>query len=245
MSMIQSMLRVVYPPRCVACDESVDSDFGLCGACWRETPFIEGLCCDACGRPLPGVSDRAEYCDDCLTTPRPWKQGRAAFLYEGMGRKLTMALKHGDKHEIVHPAALWLSRAARDILNPNAIVAPIPLHWTRLLKRRFNQSALIAKEFAAKNEMPFLPDLLVRHRKTLSLGGQNADERFETLNGAIGVHQKHAQTIQDKPVLLIDDVMTSGATMTAAAQACLDAGARDVSSLVLARVAKGGEIHDN
>ncbi|MDQ2090393.1 ComF family protein [Marimonas arenosa] len=236
----QTALHLLYPPRCVGCGEMVDSDFGLCGPCWRDTPFIEGLACNLCGTPLPGTSDQTEICDECRVIARPWSKGRAAFLYHDNGRKLVLALKHGDRHDIVRPAAKWLSRAANPLVDEDTLIAPIPLHWTRLLKRRFNQSALLAKALAKELSLPWCPDLLIRRARTESLDGKTLDQRFATVSQAIVPHPKRRHRIAGRAVLLVDDVMTSGATMAAAAEACLQSGARDVSALALARVAKEG-----
>ena len=235
----QTALQLIYPPRCVCCGEMVESDFGLCGPCWRDTAFIEGLCCDICGVPLPGQSDQAEICDDCQSTARPWARGRAAFLYRDNGRKMVLALKHGDRHDIVRPAAHWLARAARPLIEKDMLIAPVPLHWTRQLRRRFNQSALLAGALARELKLPCCPDLLIRRRRTDSLEGKSHDERFATVNEAITAHPKRRRRMAGRKVLLVDDVMTSGATMAASADACLRAGARDVYALALARVAKG------
>lgn len=236
---IQTALRLVYPPRCLMCGCQVDSDFGLCGPCWRDTPFTAGLCCDICGVPLPGESsDQAESCDECMRVARPWSQGRAALIYRDNGRKMVLALKHGDRHEIVRPAALWMARAARPLLQDNMLIVPVPLHWTRLLKRRFNQSALLAQALSKQVELPYCPDVLVRHRRTKPLEGLGPNQRFEMMDSAISVHPKRRHMIVGRPVLLVDDVLTSGATLSAAASACLDAGASKVSVLALARVAK-------
>lgn len=216
----------------------VDSDFGLCGTCWRDVHFIGGLCCDLCGVPLPGASDRAELCDDCLTTARPWTKGRAAFLYKDTGRKLVLALKHGDRHDIVYPASHWLANAAAPLVCDDTIIAPIPLHWRRLVRRKFNQSALLARGLAKHEGLPWCPDLLQRVRRTAPLEGKGRDERFKELLGVIRANPARTHLIKDHHVLLVDDVMTSGATMAASAEACLAAGACDVSALVLARVAK-------
>jgi predicted amidophosphoribosyltransferase len=236
---IQTALRLIFPPRCLGCGAMVDSDFGLCGPCWRGTPFIGGLCCDSCGVPLPGeAGDAIEHCDDCQSIARPWSRGRAALLYRDNGRKMVLALKHGDRHEIARPAALWLARAARTILQENMLVAPVPLHWTRMLKRRFNQAALLAQAFAKEVELPYCPDLLQRPLRTASLEGLGRDQRFSTVTAAIRIHPGRQHRIVGRQVLLIDDVMTSGATLAASSEACLAAGAADVSVLVLARVAK-------
>ena len=236
---LQTVLRLVYPPRCISCGALVESDFGLCGTCWRDTPFITGLSCHLCGVPLPGEDlGEAELCDDCLTTARPWTMGRAALLYKDNGRKLVLALKHGDRHDIVHPAAQWLARAAAPLVTDNMLVAPVPLHWSRMLRRRFNQSALLARAVAQKLDLPDCPDLLRRPVRTKSLEGMGFATRFETLSGAIAPNPAQADKAKGKTILLIDDVMTSGATLAAAAEACVTAGAEDVRILVLARVAK-------
>ncbi len=236
---MQSALRLVLPPQCISCGGVVSEEFGLCADCWRDTPFIHGLTCDACGTPLPGQDEgKAEYCDDCLTLARPWSRGRAALLYKDNGRRLVLALKHGDRLDLARPAARWMFRAAAPILTENTIVAPIPLHWVRFVRRRFNQSALLAQGVARLGGLDHCPDLLTRPRRTPTQDGRDRDSRFANLAGAIRVHPRRAQRVQGRHVLLIDDVMTSGATLAAAADACLATGAAEVSVLVMARVAK-------
>lgn len=161
----------------------VDSDFGLCGSCWRDTPFIGGTVCDSCGIPVPGSADgyRLE-CDDCMKTPRLWADGRAALLYKDRARRMVLALKHGDRPEIARPAALWMTRAVRPILRENMLIAPVPLHWTRFLKRRYNQSALLAQEVARQTGLSQCPDLLLRTKRTEMLDGKTAQERFSDLS---------------------------------------------------------------
>ncbi|WP_288938656.1 ComF family protein [uncultured Roseovarius sp.] len=235
----QTALRLVYPPRCTLCGTQVESEFGLCGPCWRDTPFISDLCCDACGVPLPGDdAGTPEFCDDCLTIARPWSKGRAALIYRDNGRNLVLALKHGDRHDIVRPAALWMTNAARPLVDDQMIVAPVPLHWTRIIRRRFNQSALLARGVARKLDLSWCPDLLVRPKRTRPLDGLGRDARFETLQGMIEPHRRRRQHMVGRSVLLVDDVMTSGATLSAAAQACFRGGAADVRVVTLARAAK-------
>lgn len=236
---MQSALGLLFPPQCILCGETVLSDFGLCGACWRDTPFISGLVCDKCGTPLPGEGDgRPEYCDDCLTNPRPWDRGRSATIYKDNARKIVLALKHGDRLDLARPASEWLLRAVRPILTPGMLVAPVPLHWTRLLRRRFNQSALLSRGVARLAGLDHCPDLLVRGTNTHSQDNRTRDERFANMSGAIAAHPRHAEKLRGRDVLIVDDVMTSGATLAAAADCCSAKGAASVSVLVLARVAK-------
>ncbi|MGI3164236.1 double zinc ribbon domain-containing protein [Pseudooceanicola sp. 200-1SW] len=235
-------LRLIYPPRCLGCGGLVESDFGLCGPCWRDTPFIGGLACDGCGLPLPGGRPgEVARCDSCLADPPPWAQGRAVMLYDGMGRKLVLGLKHGDRHDIAAPAAAWLAEAAAGIVAHGALVAPIPLHWRRRVRRGYNQSALLsrglARQLAASGIMD-CPDLLERRRATPSLDGRSRAERRALLEGAITVTAAHRAALRGRPVLLVDDVLTSGATLSAATRACLRAGAVTVAVLALARVGK-------
>lgn len=236
---LQAILHMVYPPQCLGCDELVTSDFGLCGKCWRQTPFISGLVCDSCGVPLLGEEGGAAvHCDDCMTLARPWSRGRAALLYKDHGRKMVLQLKHGDRLDLVKPAGAWLLRAARPILQPDMLVAPVPLHWFRLLRRRYNQSALLSGSLAKLAGLDHCPDLLQRRRATASQGGRDRHSRFENMEGAITAHPRRLDQMKGRHVLLVDDVMTSGATLAVAADACLGAGAAEVSVLVLARVAK-------
>lgn len=235
---MQAALHLLYPPQCLSCGGLVESDFALCPDCWRDTPFITGLVCDSCGTPLPGEDDATVHCDDCLTLARPWDQGRAALVYRDSARNLTLALKHGDRTDLAQAAARWLYRAAQPILRPGMIVAPIPLHWFRLFRRRYNQSALLSAALAKAADLPHIPDLLIRPRRTPTQDGRDRDARFRNVTGAIRAHPRHAPRLKGAEVLLIDDVMTSGATLAAATEACLAAGARRVSIAVLARVAK-------
>lgn len=236
---VQSVIRLIYPPQCILCGARTDADFALCGTCWLGAGFPSGLVCDACGLPLPG-EDPGEpvHCDDCLATPRPWTRGRAAMLYGETGRRLALALKHGDRPDLARPAAQWMARAAQPILAPEMIVAPVPLHWLRLLRRRYNQSALLSRGVTRIAGLAHCPDLLLRTRRTPSQEGRDRDGRFANLRDAIAVHPRRRDRIAGRHVLLVDDVMTSGATLAAAAEACLAAGAAQVSVLVLARVAK-------
>ncbi|MGB8814227.1 MAG: ComF family protein [Paracoccaceae bacterium] len=237
---MQAALQLVYPPQCLTCDALVTTDFGLCGDCWRETPFISGLVCDKCGTPLPGenTDGHAVHCDDCLTIARPWERGRAAMLYKDNGRRIVLSLKHGDRIDLARPAAGWMHRAAAPILLPDMVVAPVPLHWIRMFKRRYNQAALLSGGLAKSASLIHCPDLLVRRRNTRSQEGRDRNGRFENLIDAISVNPKRSWQIVGRPVLLIDDVMTSGATLAACTEACLAFGASQVSVLVLARVAK-------
>lgn len=149
-----------------------------------------------------------------------------------------LGLKHGDRQEVAGPAARWMAQAIRGLLQENTLIVPIPLHWMRLLKRRYNQSALLAKALARETGMAWSPDALMRYRRTTSLDGLGREERFAAVENAIKVHPKRQHRIVGRPVLLVDDVMTSGATLTAATEALLREGSGPVRVVTLARAAK-------
>lgn len=236
---MQALLHLIYPPQCLTCDARVTTDFGLCGVCWRATPFANGMVCDQCGVPLPGQDNtEVAVCDDCITIARPWARGRAALVYKDNARHLVLALKHGDRLDLAWPAAQWMKRAVEPILKPGMLVVPIPLHWMRLIKRRYNQASMLSEGVARLAGLDHCPDVLRRVRRTGTQDGHSRDGRFANLVGALSVHPKRAELVEGRHVLLVDDVMTSGATFAAAAEACIAAGASDVSVLCLARVAK-------
>jgi len=239
LAQLQTAVSLIYPPRCITCGVVVESDFGLCGACWRDTPFLGSMVCDSCGTPLmEGGQGDVQLCDGCMEVPPPWVQGRAAMVYKNTGRKLVLALKHGDRQEMAQPAGLWMANMMREGLAADTLVVPVPLHWSRLLKRRYNQSALLAKSIAQKMDLSWCPDALVRVKRTPSLGGLGHKERAKILNNTIRPHPKRGVRLADKPVLLIDDVMTSGATLAACTRACHAAGSGPVRVLTLARAVK-------
>ena len=203
--------------------------------------FIQGTICDARGAPLPGDSDEddaALRCDDCLRTARTWNCGRAVMGYSGVGRKLVLALKHGDRTDLAQPAARWMVRKAQEVAAPNSLIVPVPLHRFRLLRRRYNQATVLANIMGARKLLSVCPDALLRPKATRPLDRHSKADRFSALQDAISLNTKHADTIKDRPIILVDDVMTSGATLAACSEVCLTAGASRVDIVTLARVIK-------
>ncbi len=231
-----AIVDTIYPPRCLACTEATDRPHGLCPACWRDTHFIAGTVCRRCGAPLIGAAGAEDVCESCTRHPPAWDRGAAAILYAGAGRKVVLALKHADRLDMVPPLAGWMQTAGRPLLAEADLVAPVPLHWLRLLRRRYNQSAELARRLGRLSGRPVVPDLLLRRRATPPQTGNRA-VRAANQAGAFLVNPRRAAALAGRRVLLVDDVLTTGATLSTCAEALRAAGAGGVDVLVLARVA--------
>ena len=236
---LQKAVSILYPDQCVSCGAMVEGAHALCGACWTATPFLDGLVCDACGLPLLGeaAGDRA-LCDDCMSDPRPWDKGRAALLYRDNARRLVLALKHGDRLDLARPCGLWLAPHIPKLRPEGGVVVPVPLHWTRLVLRRFNQAALLVHAATSGTGCLAMPDALIRQRRTPSQEHRTKEDRVKNLDGSMVVNPARVEALCGRDVLIVDDVMTSGATFAEATRALRLAGVARVSVLALARVAK-------
>lgn len=237
---LQAMLRLIYPAHCIACDALVETEGALCASCWRDTPFVTDAYCDCCGAQQLGEMEPGEVilCDACMTEPRPWSRGRAALMYEKRARGLVLAFKHGDRMDLAPPLARWMARAGADLITENTLFVPIPAHWTRLLKRKYNQSAVLAQHLSKQTGRPHCPDALQRMRRTPPMEGMSPTERHANVDGAFQLHPRRTARLVGRDVILVDDVMTSGSTLASAARLISAAGAKTVNVLVLARVAK-------
>ena len=235
---MKTLAALIYPPQCMNCDVHIDAEYGLCPTCWAQTDFIIDHPCERCGRPLMGLAQEGDLCDDCLITPHAWSKGRAVLQYAGVGRSLILSFKHGDRTDLAPVLGDWITKAAISLITPETLIAPVPLHWARLLRRRYNQSMLLSQRIAKKSCGQHICNLLTRTRRTKSLDGLSGIARRTIVENVMRVTPKHHGKIEGRPVLIIDDVMTTGATLDACAQACLSAGASRVDVAVLARVAR-------
>lgn len=235
---LERLTDAIYPPRCLACPDPTETAMGLCGSCWREVHFLAGPVCDLCGVAVPsarGATTRI-ICESCTHAPPPWDQGRAAIGYDGVGRKIVTGLKSRDRLDSVPTLARWMTGAGAAILSDDMIVVPVPIHWKRRLERRFNQSAELARAVAARAELPYEPDFLARPNATAIQRGKSREQRHRNVANAIEVPKAQRSAVAGRHILLIDDVMTTGATLGAATEALRGSGAARVSVLVLARV---------
>jgi len=230
---------VLYPPVCLECRVDLATPRTLCPACWAQATFLASPVCDRCGAPAPDVAgtEDAPFCDHCLGVDLAFSRARAALLYDGAGRRLALRLKHADRTDLARPAGAWMARAGRKLLADADVLVPIPLHRLRFLVRRYNHAAELARWTAAASGVPAAPELLRRVRATPSQKDRDRAARVANLAGAFAVPHRVRPRLVGARVVLIDDVLTTGATLSAAAGVMRDAGAASVTAVVLARVA--------
>lgn len=237
--MLQAALKMIFPDQCLLCGTLTDGANGLCPDCWRETPFLLTRGCTLCGAPILGGEDSSDaQCEECHAEGRPWDQGTSVMLYRGSARRLVMAIKHGDRLDLLPRLAAWMVPKARPLAPPGTLVIPVPIHWRRLLRRRHNQAAGLARPLAAALDRPCLPDALIRLRATAQQKDMTREERAALQLGSVAAAPLWRDRLKDQNILLVDDVMTTGATLSACAEACHAAGAGAVSVVTLARAAR-------
>ena len=228
-------LDLVFPPSCLACRTAVDAVGGLCPACWGAMRFIEKPYCERLGTPF-----EADYGGELISLaaaddPPVYGRARAVARFEdGPARRLVHCLKYSDRIDLARPMAAWMVRAGAELLADCDLIAPVPLHAGRLMRRQFNQAAALAGAIASHSGKPMLLGTLRRVKATRSQVGLTKISRAANVQGAFAAGD--AAGVRGKSVLLVDDVLTSGATVNAASRALLRAGAKNVDVLVFARV---------
>ena len=230
---------LVFPPLCIACREPGGST-GFCADCWSKIQFLDGPLCARCGTPFDVPLGDA-LCAACLTHPPAFDQARAILRYDDTSRLPILALKHADRLDLVPGFALWLERAGRELLQASDLIMPVPLHRFRLWRRRYNQAAELARALSRRTGIASSNAALVRARPTPSQGSMaSAKSRRRNVLGAFKVPDPKA--VAGRSILLVDDVITTGATAEAAARALKRAGAAKVRLLALARVVRAAEL---
>ncbi|MFN3370469.1 MAG: ComF family protein [Sphingomonadaceae bacterium] len=231
----RGLVDVLMPPRCMACGADVLTPLGWCPDCFAALPALAQPC-RRCAQPLPDAWAAEAECLGCVNDPPAFARTAAPFRYAGPARDVVLAFK-GGREAYARPMAAAMARAAGPMLSPEALLVPVPLHRWRLFERGFNQSLLLARELARLGDARLLPTALRRKRATRRTRGLNRAQRQREMAGAFDVAEADRPALAGARVLLVDDVMTSGATARACAGALRRAGATHVDVLVFARVA--------
>ncbi len=233
----QGLLDLVYPPGCLACGRATGQAEGLCSACWRGMRFIERPLCERLGTPFAQDFGAGLLSPEAMAHPPVYARARAVARFEeGPARQLMHRLKYGDRIELCRPLGHWMARAGRELLVEADLLVPIPLHRSRLWRRQFNQAAALAAAVSRSSGVAWDPFLLDRVKPTASQVGMTRSQRIENVQGAFRVPEGAGLRLKDRRVVLIDDVLTTGATLNAAARALLRGGVRSVDVIVFARV---------
>ena len=234
-----ALLDLLLPPRCLGCGGEAAEQGGLCAACWRRLVFLGPPQCRACGFPLPHSAPSEPICAACVARPPPFERARAALRYDEGSRGLILGFKHADRTEAAPTLGRWLVRAGQELLADADLLAPVPLHRRRLLRRGYNQAALLAVGVARATGVATVPDLVERVRPTPSQQGLTRAQRQTNVTpSAFRLHRRHAARVEGRRVVLVDDVYTTGATVGACAEVLRRGGAERVDVLTLARVVR-------
>jgi ComF family protein len=239
-TVLRAALDLALPRLCAVCREPVESE-GLCPACWSKLSFISRPYCERLGIPFvydpgPGILSM-----EAIADPPAYQRARAAVRFDEMSRALVHALKYGDRLDLAPMMGRWLTQAGRELLTEADALVPVPLHWRRQWARRFNQSAILAAAVAKGSGVPIAAGALRRVKRTTQQVGLSRAQRAANIQGAFRVPPDGKAEVVGRRLVLIDDVLTSGATVEGCAKALLRAGARNVDVLVFARVAEPGQ----
>lgn len=229
-------LDAVLPPRCLSCGAIVAGTGAVCPPCWSRLAFVGPPHCVCCGMPFPYDAGEDLRCAACIRTPPAFDRARAALVYDAASRPLLLGFKHGDDTHAAGALARWMAAAAGPLLAEADLLLPVPLHRWRLFRRRYNQAALLAHALGRAAGRPVATDLLIRRKRTPSQGGLGRVGRAANVRGAFAVPRRARPSVAGRRLLLVDDVMTTGATVEACARVLRRAGAAHVDVIVVARV---------
>jgi ComF family protein len=227
---------LVVPPLCLNCRRPLGSHDALCAACWRQIRFIRPPLCDRLGIPLPFDTGGPTVSAAALANPPDWDRARAVAQFGSVVRDMIHAFKYADRHDARRLFGCWLAGAGAELLADADLIVPVPMHRWRLLRRKFNQAALLAGELARITPVPSDPLVIERIKSTPAQVGLTAAERRRGLSGAFRVPEAARSRIADRKLVLVDDVITTGSTAAACARVLRRAGAARVDVLALALV---------
>jgi|AntRauTorckE6833_2_1112554.scaffolds.fasta_scaffold01049_11 ComF family protein len=234
--LIQSIINIFYPVICPYCRTKVDQEFSTCNSCWPKVQRIEKPFCLQCAAPLEAAFLNEEKCGACILTPPAFDQALAVYAYSDLVKKIALKLKRSQATPTARFMAHHMHQVGKSFLQESDFIIPVPLHPNRLKQRGFNQATLLAKALAPSLKVKINTSLLKRHRDTPSQGQLSRKSRQKNIEKAFSIHSKTTEkTLLKSTITLIDDVMTTGATLEACAKTLKKAGAEKVNVLVFSR----------
>lgn len=236
LSWTQSFLDLILPPRCFGCGEATSQHHTLCASCWKNCTFLSTPWCNSCGWPFPFETPQQTLCSSCHRLPPLFVQCRNALAYQESSRPFILKFKHGDGTYLAPGLSQLMLRVGQDILSQTDLLIPVPLHWKRLFLRQYNQATLLSHQITRQTSIPTHTGIIKRHRSTPQQGRQNRKDRAANVRDAFTVPPDKRSIIAGKRLTLVDDVFTTGATLTECARILLNEGAKEVRALTLARV---------
>ena len=231
----RGVLDIVLPPNGTASHDMPTEN-------WPDFVYLDEPCCATCGYPFEYSRGPEEVCARCMVDPPVFDGARSALRYQDESSVPILSFKHGGRTRHLERFAVQMARAGRGFWPQADVLVPVPLHFLRLRKRKFNQAALLARVLSEKTGLPCKPEYLWRHKATVSQGSQTAKGRFRNVQGAFSVPDEFKSVIMDKNIVIIDDVYTTGATLEACARTLRRAGAAKIYAITLARVVRDQEI---
>jgi len=230
---------LLFPDVCLSCGAHVTKQGVVCSDCWSELHFIEKPYCDVLGAPLGLDFGPGMVSAEAIANPPNFSHARSATIHVKIARQLVSRLKYGDRSDLAPWMGNWMMRAGRELLAETDLIVPIPLHAGRYFSRRYNQAAELGRSIAQKTETPFAPEAIIRAKATKNQVGLTRNQRLENVRSAFRVPPACEILIAGKTILLIDDVLTTGATANAACKALLKAGAAKTNLLTFSQVVPG------
>lgn len=241
-SILSRAADLVWPPRSLLSDRIVDRPGAIDAEHWARLNFLTPPWCAVCGFPFERAEDETALCGPCLAERPVFETARAPLAYDDEARRLVLDLKRSGRRDGLPVFAAWMAEAGRAALSEADLIVPAPLHWTRLLERRFNQSAWLAQALGRRSGKRVLVDALERRRRRKSQHGLSASQRRRNVAGVYRIGAGKGATVAGRIVILVDDVFTTGATVEACARALMRAKAQKVHVLTLARVVRPADV---
>lgn len=229
---------VAFPPQCPSCRGAVSAAGNFCSHCFSQLRMISDPQCQCCGVPFMVTMEKEARCVDCLDRPPAFAMARAVMVYDRVSAPLISTLKFADQWAGIHRHSAMMAAAGAEVLQGADMLIPVPLHWRRLARRKFNQSALLAYGISRASQLPCMPHVLQRVRATKPQMTLDRAERASNVKRAFAVNAKLKHMVNGKTVVLVDDVVTTGETVSACSFALKAAGAVEVRVLALARTVK-------